>query len=189
MSLGNWKSKKCLGKRLEVPNTLLPDIRGLLKEKSIYKLLYFDGRDRAIVIAESLARVIAAIRIVAFVGGHISSQNTVIGPHRPPCSLCCASNRAIGVLSLHQPAPKYHTKGCSRSSGDSPGARTLVFAAFQQFSSCEFRASIAQTPFCAILWRSPTSHWFHVELRNGLRELAAFAEDWPLAILPTNKLL
>ena len=54
-----------------------------------------------------------------------------------------------------QPAPKYHTKGCSRSSADSPGARTLVFAAFEQFSSCEFRARIARTRFCAILWRSP----------------------------------
>ena len=51
-----------------------------------------------------------------------------------------------------QPAPKYHTKGCSRSSVDCPGARTLVFAAFEPFSSCEFRAPIARTPFCAILW-------------------------------------
>ena len=56
----------------------------------------------------------------------------------------------------YQPAPKYHTKGCSRSSVDSPGARTLVFEAFEPFSSHEFRASIARTPFCAILWRSPT---------------------------------
>ena len=55
-----------------------------------------------------------------------------------------------------QPAPKYHTKGCSRSPVDSPGARTLVFAVFEPFSSCEFRASIARTPFCAILWRSPS---------------------------------
>ena len=31
-----------------------------------------------------------------------------------------------------QPAPKYHTKGCSHSSADSRGARTLVFAAFDQ---------------------------------------------------------
>ena len=54
-----------------------------------------------------------------------------------------------------QPATKYHTKGCSRSSADSPGARPLGFAAFEPFSSCEFRASIARTPFCAILWRSP----------------------------------
>ena len=45
----------------------------------------------------------------------------------------------------------YHTKGCSRSSVDSPGARTLVFVAFQPFSSHEFRALIARTPFCAIL--------------------------------------
>ena len=50
--------------------------------------------------------------------------------------------------SRDQPAPKYHTKGCSRSCVDSPGARTLVFAAFEPFSSCEFRASIARTPFC-----------------------------------------
>ena len=49
--------------------------------------------------------------------------------------------------SESQPAPKYHTKGCSRSSVDSPGARTLVFAALEPFSSCEFRASIARTPF------------------------------------------
>ena len=56
-----------------------------------------------------------------------------------------------------QPAPKYHTKGCSHSSAASPGARTLVFAAFEPFHSCEFRASIARTPFCAILWRSPIS--------------------------------
>ena len=50
------------------------------------------------------------------------------------------------------PTPTYHTKACSCSSVDSPGARTLVFAAFQPF-----RASIARTPFCAILWRSPIS--------------------------------
>ena len=30
----------------------------------------------------------------------------------------------------NQPAPKYHTKGCSHSSADSLGARTLVFTAF-----------------------------------------------------------
>ena len=47
-----------------------------------------DGRNRARVIAESLARVIAAIR-VAFVGGHISSQNTEMSPHRP-CVRCAA---------------------------------------------------------------------------------------------------
>ena len=58
-------------------------------------------------------------------------------------------------VPMSQPAAKYHTKGCSRSSVDSPGARTLVFAAFESLSSCEFRASIARTPFCAIHWRSP----------------------------------
>ena len=60
--------------------------------------------------------------------------------------------------NISQPAPKYHTKGCSHSSADSPGARTLVFAAFEPFHSCEFRASIALTPFSAILWRSPNSN-------------------------------
>ena len=35
-----------------------------------------DGRSRAMVIAESLARVIAAIRIATFIGGHISFKNT-----------------------------------------------------------------------------------------------------------------
>ena len=42
-----------------------------------------DGRNRAIVIAESLARVIAAIRIATCVGGHISPRNIEISPHRP----------------------------------------------------------------------------------------------------------
>ena len=34
------------------------------------------------------------------------------------------------------------------------GARTLIFSAFESFSSCDFWASIARTPFYAILWRS-----------------------------------
>ena len=60
------------------------------------------------------------------------------------------------IESRHMSAnPKYHTKVCSRSCVESPGARTLVFAAFQPFPSCEFRASIARTPFCALRWRSP----------------------------------
>ena len=55
------------------------------------------------------------------------------------------------VQNIRQ-APKYHTKGCSHSSVDSPGARTVVFAAVEAFSSCEFfRTSIARTPFCAVL--------------------------------------
>ena len=62
---------------------------------------------------------------------------------------CCSPCHA-------KPAPKYHTKGCSHSSADSPGARTLVFAAFEPFHSREFRTSIARTPFCAMLWRSPS---------------------------------
>ena len=59
---------------------------------------------------------------------------------------------AAKIITKNQPAPKYHTRGCSRSSVDSPGANT-GFAAFEPFSSCEFRASIARTAFCAILWR------------------------------------
>ena len=61
-----------------------------------------DGQNRAIVIAESLARVIIAIRNrQRFVGGHISPQNTGISPHRP-CVRCAADlNRAIGVHSFN----------------------------------------------------------------------------------------
>ena len=77
----------------------------------------------------------------------------VIVIHRE--SLELGSNWSVIKVICDQPAPKYHTKGCSHSSADSPGARTLVFAAFEPFHSCEFRASIARTPFCAILWRSP----------------------------------
>ena len=35
-----------------------------------------------------------------------------------------------------QPAPKYHTKGCSHSSVDSPGARTLFFCSIWAISRC-----------------------------------------------------
>ena len=49
-----------------------------------------DGRNRAIAIAESLARVSAAIsKSLGLVGGHISLQNTEISPHRP-CDRCVA---------------------------------------------------------------------------------------------------
>ena len=69
-----------------------------------------------------------------------------------PLPLCTS----IGLNRAFQPAPKYHTKGCSRSSAESPGARTQVLTAFESFSNCEFQTSIARTPFCAILWRSPS---------------------------------
>ena len=46
--------------------------------------------------------------------------------------------------------PQSITQKGVHTSVDSPGARTLLFAAFEPFL-----ASIAQTPFCAILWRSP----------------------------------
>ena len=54
-----------------------------------------------------------------------------------------------------QPAPKYHTKGCSHSSRWQPGSANTGFCSTWAISSCEFRASIAWTPFSAILWRSP----------------------------------
>ena len=49
-----------------------------------------------------------------------------------------------------------------------------AFAAFESFSSCEFRAPIARTPFCAILWHSPTSYsdsHLGTVLRFGIRDL------------------
>ena len=69
----------------------------------------------------------------------------------------CDANGPQNVKNPIQPAPKYHTEGCLHSFADSPGARTLVLAAFEPFHSCELRASTARTPSCAILWRSPTN--------------------------------
>ena len=46
---------------------------------------------------------------------------------------CTAPGRHTKVFTPCQPVPKYRTKGCSRSFADSPGARTLVFAAFEPF--------------------------------------------------------
>ena len=70
--------------------------------------------------------------------------------------IASASEHTLRQLRVRSgQTPKYHTKGCSRSSVDSPGARTLVFVAFEPFPGADFRASIARTPFCAILWRSP----------------------------------
>ena len=55
-----------------------------------------DGRHRAIVIAESLARVIAAmLESLAFVGGHISPQNTGMSPRRP-----CVRGASIRIARL-----------------------------------------------------------------------------------------
>ena len=48
-----------------------------------------DGRNRAIVIAESLARVIAAIRIASVRWRSYLPRNTEMGPHRP-CVRCAA---------------------------------------------------------------------------------------------------
>ena len=76
-------------------------------------------------------------------------------PHKMPPVVKCFRHKKTSTKINFQPAPKYHTKGCSRSSADSPGVRTLVFVASEPFHRCEFRASVARTPFCAILWRSP----------------------------------
>ena len=56
-----------------------------------------DGRTRAIVVVESLARVIAAIRLIAFVGGHISPPNTELVLKRS-CVRCAAIRIAIGAF-------------------------------------------------------------------------------------------
>ena len=48
------------------------------------------------------------------------------------------AQKAKNSKTIAQPAPKYHTKGCSRSSVDSLGARALVFAAFERFLDAEF---------------------------------------------------
>ena len=58
-----------------------------------------DGRNRAILIVESPARAIAAIRIASVLGDHISLQNTDSSAHGPCVYFCRASNRAIGVHS------------------------------------------------------------------------------------------
>ena len=57
-------------------------------------LLNLEGRNRAIVIAESLARVIAAIRIAsARWQSYLPPQNAEISPHRP-CVRCAAARIA-----------------------------------------------------------------------------------------------
>ena len=48
-----------------------------------------------------------------------------------------------------QPAPKHHTKGCSHWFGDSPGARTLVFAALLPFLAVVFGPQKPRTPLCS----------------------------------------
>ena len=91
----------------------------------------------------------------------------------------------LTLPTIIQPAPKYHTKGCSHSSADSPGARTLVFAAFEPFLSREFRASIARTPFCAILWRSPINFFGIIyEERYRYRSRLHFFLNYRLENIP-----
>ena len=97
----------------------------------------------------------------------------------PPSRFCT-------VILFFQPAPKYHTKGCSRSFADSPGARTLVFAVFEPFHSCEFRASIARTLFCAILCRSPIFCTF-VPVLSGTKKRVFLAKGVSVAYSVTAK--
>ena len=47
----------------------------------------------------------------------------------------------VGGLGVYKIWPR-----SSHTFADSPGARTLIFAAFEPFHSCEFRAAIARTP-------------------------------------------
>ena len=69
--------------------------------------VHLDGQNRAIVIAESLARVIAAI-----VGGHIFPQNTGTSPLRP-CVRCAAIRiAAIGVHSCSIRSTWNHGMAC-----------------------------------------------------------------------------
>ena len=65
------------------------------------RVLFLDGRNRAIVLAEPLARVIAAIRIAS-----VCWRSYLPPKHRNESSqtlrsLCCDSNRAIGVHSFN----------------------------------------------------------------------------------------
>ena len=108
---------------------------------------------------------------------HWVRNSDLLGGGRSRLRLLCTTGRLARVMGPclpgshsagSHPSPKYHTKGCSRSSVDSPGARTLVFAAFESSHGCEFRAPIAQTPFCAILWRSPGLCFMCRRLETGM---------------------
>ena len=58
--------------------------------------MIIDGRDRVIVITESLARVISPrVESLAFVGSHISHLNTEFGPRRS-----CVRFAAIRIAQL-----------------------------------------------------------------------------------------
>ena len=60
-----------------------------------------DGRTRVIVAGESLARVIAVIRITSVRWRPYLPPNTEISPHRPCARWCRKWNRAIGVHSCN----------------------------------------------------------------------------------------
>ena len=57
-------------------------------------------------------------------------------------------------------------KGVHASSVDRAGGRTLVFVAFERFLGADFWASVARTPFCAILWRSPICPILNTDLHR-----------------------
>ena len=115
-----------------------------------------------------------------FLIAHLQFPNAVIlnavgrrNTEMSPKELKCAQKSANASLQKgakerkSQPAPKYHTKGCSHSSADSPGARTLVLVACEPFLGAEFRASIVRTPFCAVLWRSPIKERFRLKIAHN----------------------
>ena len=64
-------------------------------QKGQSKTENLDGRNRAIVIAESLERVVAAIRIASVRWRSYLPRNTEISPHRP-----CVRCAAIGIARL-----------------------------------------------------------------------------------------
>ena len=64
-------------------------------------VLILHGRNRSIVIAESLARVIAAIRIASVRWRSYLPPKQRIWSSQTLRSLCCGLNRAIGVRSFN----------------------------------------------------------------------------------------
>ena len=81
--------------RKEAEGCKRPQMRA--KESLNVKIANLDGGNRVIVIAESLARVIAAIRITSVRWRSYPPKHTEISPHSPLRSLCRNSNRASGV--------------------------------------------------------------------------------------------
>ena len=71
--------------------------------------------------------------------------------YHPMRKVSCGDGAWFAVPYPFQPASKYHTKGCSRSSVDSPGARTLVLAAFEPFLGANSGVNSANMLLCDAL--------------------------------------